>query len=267
MSITSRKIIKTNWYAAPILLIFLHANVFSAQVNKVESIKIDHWTGVYAGINGGYAWANVNTKIRPLPDPLPADRSSIQPAILSLSMKSGVLGSQLGYNYQLNVYPKILLGIETDMNWIPLKGSAYGNAIGNGVSTGRIFTHALSTQQQMTWFGTLRPRLGYLPFNSILIYATGGLAYGNVKATGNTNLKASYSASLNQVRSGWTVGGGIEWIPAQHWSTKIEYLYYNLGEVSAIANPSFYHPPYQKQYIWSRDSQMIRIGINYRFNI
>jgi hypothetical protein len=82
-----------------------------------------------------------------------------------------------------------------------------------------------------------------------LLYATGGLAYGQVSVSGNLNVSASAPAfgdtfgpgtstfSASKTNVGFAVGGGIEgkftaWLP-QNWSWKLEYLYLDLGSVSA----------------------------------
>jgi outer membrane immunogenic protein len=40
--------------------------------------------------------------------------------------------------------------------------------------------------QQSTWFGTLRGRLGLLVTPTILVYGTGGLAYGQTETSFST---------------------------------------------------------------------------------
>jgi outer membrane immunogenic protein len=67
-----------------------------------------------------------------------------------------------------------------------------------------------------------------------LVYATGGLAYGDNKLTissvcGNCNPSRDTTGTSDKVSAGWTVGGGLEYGFADHWSIKAEYLYYNLG--------------------------------------
>ena len=48
----------------------------------------------------------------------------------------------------------------------------------------------------------------------MLIYGTGGMAFGEPKTAGDGKL-----------RIGWTAGGGVEWAFAPKWSAKLEYLY------------------------------------------
>ncbi len=98
------------------------------------------------------------------------------------------------------------------------------------------------------WFGTLRGRAGYA-YNNILFYATGGLAYGNLRAE-TVGLLTENRTSL-----GWTAGAGVEVGFAPHWNAKIEYLYVDLSDrrftVTGFNN--------------GLESSLVRIGVNYRF--
>ena len=38
-----------------------------------------------------------------------------------------------------------------------------------------------------------------------------------------------FAGSSSEIRTGWTAGGGVEWLLDQHWSTKIEYQFVDLG--------------------------------------
>jgi outer membrane immunogenic protein len=102
----------------------------------------------------------------------------------------------------------------------------------------------LSEGQKIEWFGTVRGRFGYAA-GPVLVYATGGLAYGEVNRYGNVvgqtttvftgtavfnTFAGSYSAS--STRAGWTLGGGVEGQLSGNWSVKAEYLYIDLGSTT-----------------------------------
>jgi outer membrane immunogenic protein len=82
----------------------------------------------------------------------------------------------------------------------------------------------------------VRPRLGYIT-GSWLFYVTGGLALADVK------LKTAYSDSngnaisndLSHTNAGWTVGAGLGYAFHRNWSVKAEYLYADLGSITATA--------------------------------
>jgi outer membrane immunogenic protein len=85
----------------------------------------------------------------------------------------------------------------------------------------------------------VRGRLGILPVNNVLLFATGGLAYGNVRTTTTgSNLPIIHcvgghvycaTGATSGVSVGWTAGGGIEYAFAPGWTVKAEYLYLDLG--------------------------------------
>ena len=83
----------------------------------------------------------------------------------------------------------------------------------------------------MDFFGTVRGRLGYV-FDRTLVYATGGLAYGDVRNGVNFFWPAGqlqFTGAVINIETGFTVGGGIEHAFAPNWTVKGEYLFYDLG--------------------------------------
>jgi outer membrane immunogenic protein len=99
------------------------------------------------------------------------------------------------------------------------------------------------------WFGTARGRLGYA-FNSVLAYATGGLAFGDLVAT-------STATNVDETKTeiGWTLGVGAEYGFAPNWSAKLEYLYMDLG------NRSFATTGTDNGF----SASLLRVGLNYHF--
>ncbi len=99
------------------------------------------------------------------------------------------------------------------------------------------------------WFGTVRGRLGYA-FNNVLAYATGGLAFGDLVATGTAT-----GIDETKTEIGWTVGIGAEYGFSANWSAKVEYLYIDLG------NRSFATTGTDN----GLSASLLRFGINYHF--
>ena len=50
------------------------------------------------------------------------------------------------------------------------------------------FKDLISSEQKLSWFGTVRGRLGVTVTPDLLLYGTGGLAYGRVEASANSRL-------------------------------------------------------------------------------
>jgi len=113
--------------------------------------------------------------------------------------------------------------------------------------------------------GTVRARVGVTPVDRLLLYLTGGLAYGHVDYAANTSFSPvfGYPIAFGKTKVGWTAGAGAEWAFAQNWSAKLEYLY--LGDQSAIANPNQPNPPFQVGYDWKTQARIVRAGLNYKF--
>jgi len=156
-----------------------------------------NWTGLYLGINGGYAWG-----------------SSRWSGYANNADPSGVMvGGTIGYNWQALGSPWVF-GLEGDIDWTNIKDST---ACGG-----------LNCQTKNNWFGTVRGRVGYA-FDRFLPYFTGGLAVGDIEAN-RTGFIGSSSTN-----AGWTIGAGIEGVIAGNWTAKVEYLYADLGDTTCSA--------------------------------
>lgn len=117
--------------------------------------------------------------------------------------------------------------------------------------------------------GTVRGRVGFTPVDRLLLYVTGGLAYGEVKTSSLTFFSASpmyqYAKGSSTWRAGWTAGVGGEWAFAADWSAKLEYLHYDLGSQDLIALPLAANPPWAVTNHWTTQGDIVRAGINYKF--
>ena len=95
-----------------------------------------------------------------------------------------------------------------------------------------------------------------LPGNWLLLYGTGGLAYGRVDASANLlqhfdeGSPSQFPASISKTKVGWTAGAGAEWMFARNWSAKLEYLYIDLGDESAIGHVTLAPPEFNVGYTW-----------------
>jgi len=110
----------------------------------------------------------------------------------------------------------------------------------------------------------------------LLLYGTGGLAYGNEKisengfgtAAGCTAAVAIVctSGSSTGVGMGWTAGGGVEYAVSRNWTVKAEYLYYDLGSRTLTLNDVFGRFPANVQtFTDAFRGNIVRGGVNYKF--
>jgi outer membrane immunogenic protein len=106
-------------------------------------------------------------------------------------------------------------------------------------------------------------RLGVVPSDRWLVYATGGFAVAGVEAIVNTDTDGSLAAT--QTRWGWTAGGGIETSLFQNWSLKLEYLYVGLEDKNYLPQitilPNF---DIVRRTVTLNDN-IFRVGLNYKF--
>jgi outer membrane immunogenic protein len=159
-----------------------------------------NWSGFYAGLNAGYGWGRSSWS-----DPAAgADFGRF-------NTSGGLAGGQLGYNWQTG---NAVFGIETDMDWMNLKGSSAAAGVCATDGGGQC-------QTQQSWLGTTRARAGYA-FDRWLPYITGGLAYGNIQAP-------QINGSSTATKTGWAAGAGVEYGIDRNWSAKLEYLHIDLG--------------------------------------
>ena len=78
-----------------------------------------------------------------------------------------------------------------------------------------------------TWFDTLTGRIGYALQPAWLIYGQGGAAWGHVET--DLTFAGAQIGSWSTTRTGWTVGGGVEWRFAPQWSAFLEGNYMDFG--------------------------------------
>jgi outer membrane immunogenic protein len=134
-------------------------------------------------------------------------------------------GVQIGYDNQFA--PNWVLGLEANYSFLDT-GSDFANR-GLGSVTGR---------------------LGYT-WGPALLYVKGGYGWADSRF--------SNGFAGDGGRDGYTVGGGLEYLFTQNWSGKVEYQYYDFGDVD-VFNPA-------GAYIgtFRNDQHTIKVGLNYRF--
>jgi outer membrane immunogenic protein len=193
------------------------------------------WTGFYLGINGGYGFGQSSWS-----NPVFPTGSG------NFSTSGFLFGGTLGANYQIGSF---VIGLEGDGDW---NGA-------NGTSTG-VTCGAPGCTTQGDWLATIRGRAGYA-FDRVLVYGTGGAAFGDVQGSFGSLPYASGT------QTGWTAGAGVEWAFLPNWTAKVEYLYVDLGNFSCPATSCGFGPaggPSPNTSV-SFTENIIRAGINYKF--
>jgi outer membrane immunogenic protein len=278
----------------------------------VVAAPVYTWTGFYVGGNVGGSWGNARTDIAGSGTTVTFPGRSFAftnpPAAFADSQTqrlNGVIGGgQVGYNYQFS--PRWVLGFEADIQGSgergsntfadPLTGTVCGGVSPPACTVTAPFNAAAVTsyEAKIGWFGTVRGRLGFLISDQVLLYGTGGLAYGHVELSGNTNVNGSIDLILStapfapgatafsesKTNTGFVVGGGIEgkcsyWLPTG-WTWKLEYLYADLGSVDftgpfPAANPTGNAGAFTSPFTGAITTHtrftdnIVRVGLNYKF--
>jgi outer membrane immunogenic protein len=244
------------------------------------------WTGFYVGLNAGGAWANSNTVntgaaglfAAPTWETELAASAALATGQNSANNSGFIGGGQIGYNYQF--YNNFLVGIEADIQGIAGSGSSSSRsgALVPAAFPGETIVSTVSASRSLDYLGTVRGRLGWLATPTLLLYGTGGLAYGGVSAStsifqANLPFTPPFAAggAFSDTQVGWTAGGGVEWMFWPNWSAKAEYLYYDLGTVNYSAGALGFNPAallYASAVASSArfNGNIVRAGVNYHFN-
>ena len=237
----------------------------------VAPLPIFTWTGAYFGVNAGAAFDFGNRGI--IAGVTPANNGVTvgdRPGTVKLDDTGAAVGGQIGYNYQFGA-PRggIVIGLEADADYTDI-GTTNTYSGANGYRT--------DARSGLDYLGTVRGRLGYA-FSELMIYGTGGFAYGNVFEKnvlyGPDASTVRFFGSHDSMQTGYTAGGGIELVlPTRSFlnffhssavTVKAEYLYYDLGSSTVLANPvqSSSAGAYTTRY--KADGNLARVGLNYKF--
>lgn len=193
---------------------------------------IYNWTGFYIGGEAGAGFSNSSWS-----DPFTGGTNTFR-------SNTGFLGGgDIGANYQLNM---LVLGVEGNFDWTGLKSNGT-DSIGDAINT------------NTNWTSTVTGRVG-AAFDRLLVYGKGGLALAQDQSS-LTDLGGN-SAGTTFLRTGWTVGAGLEYGITKNWSAKIEYDYLNFGPQTLN-----FSTPLQPAYSSSASLavQEVKAGINFRF--
>ncbi|MGB6660033.1 MAG: outer membrane protein [Xanthobacteraceae bacterium] len=144
-------------------------------------------------------------------------------------------GFQAGYNFQAG---HLLLGIEGDFDW-----ASFDHPTLPIPTLGSVSQH---------WISTVAGRFGLVNDRWLVFGKVGG---GWIESTATLNGPGPGWNGSN-TDAGWLTGGGIEYGFKAHWTVNLEYDYLTQSKWNSITVPAA---------ALSRDVQMIKAGINYKF--
>jgi outer membrane immunogenic protein len=241
---------------------------------KAPVAPVYDWTGFYVGGNVGYGWGR-SSDTSTLADNLGIVHFTSSD---STNLDGVVGGGQIGYNWQRQNW---LWGLEADIQGADQKGNR-SFICPVGVCTPLIISSLgppglgpavpVTMSQRIDWFGTVRGRVGVLATPSVLFYATGGLAYGEVntsetigEVTASNIALQSSSFSSSDTRLGYAVGAGVEGVIGGNWTAKLEYLFVDLGRTSGSFAVQFPTANITSSFSSHITDNLLRVGVNYKF--
>ena len=199
-------------------------------------------SGFYFGGHMGYLFGNGTATL--------ADPIGVQSA--GGNSPYGTLYGGVHLGYEQHFASRLMLGLELDMSFASYSDLA--NVLSyRATGTG-------TANEQLEYLASLRGRAGY-DMGSWTPFVTGGIAWGSTRYSRTDLTTGNEDASPSNIRVGWTVGGGLDYRLGPRWTTRLEYLYTNLG----LTGLQFASAParYDSQY----DLQQFRVGLNYKFGI
>src|SRR5580692_12196609 len=218
------------------------------------------WTGIYGGVHVGAGVLDdvvTNTTATALLNA--GTQTKLSPFAL-------VGGAQAGFNIE---FAPFVIGAEGTFSWSDISGTQVTPSLQPTISE-----NSVSTPQ---WYATATGRAGFAA-NDFLFYAKGGVAWMNVHYTQNITAGSVQSAqTIVDTRTGFTVGGGVEFGMTENLSARLEYDFLDFGTKTynfnnlgfnaagaAVGTPLT--PVGAAPMSIKSVTQLITIGLNYRFN-
>lgn len=226
------------------------------------------WNGFYVGGSFGVGIGDGNVTNNPSVTGGLANIVSSFPADGNSRSRGFMYGGQVGFNRQINW---AVLGIEVEFDGSTIKSdsAASSRVLGN--------TASATSSQNLKWLSLVQGRLGYAA-GHWMPFISGGLAFGKVQTDVATSgrtlgincLVGCGSISDSQVKTGWTIGGGVEAALNQFWSFKAQYNYVDLGSANGAYNgtgTTLGPGTTRSSFAYNSDYRfhIIKAGINYHF--
>lgn len=214
------------------------------------------WTGIYGGLHlgAGALEDQVTT----------TTATALQPAGTATRVNpfSVVSGAQAGFNVE---FAPFVVGAEGTFTWSNISGTQV-------TASPLLTTLSENSISRPLWYATATAKIG-VAANDFLFYAKGGAAFMNVHYTQQVAAGGIQSAqTIVANRSGFTVGGGVEFGMTENLSARVEYDFldfgtknYNFSNLSVTPAGGVIAPLVLPVSIRS-NTHLITAGINYRFN-
>jgi outer membrane immunogenic protein len=215
------------------------------QVETIPAKTAYSWSGLYAGVYAGGAWANTSVT-----SGVPGEGFFDNNDFDSFSTDdSGFLGGVIfGYNHQ---FGNIVAGVEAEIGYLGADPSAVAPDENDGDLVAADYGP----------YGVAAARLGFA-FDRMLIYGKAGLAVAHIENTGadldGTAFDPDFSYVTDDTHLGLALGGGLEFAFAGGWSARVEYLHMQFEDFTAEDAGG-------RTYEVENSVNTVKIGLSYRF--
>jgi len=227
------------------------------------------WTGCYIGGNVGGKWARASGSVDvPAATGLGGASGAASTPLNSDSAGTFIGGGQIGCNWQSGNW---VFGIEGDADgqrWSSSRTLLPG--VPAPFVTGDVF------DIRSDWQASVRGRIGYA-WDRTLLYATGGVAFTNVRVGSNFIPIGGFPATVafdSKNLVGATVGGGVEYAVTNNWTVGVEGRYtwygrqtFNAGSLATVgfppAGPFTFAPATQSRTV---ETAEVMLKANWKFN-
>jgi outer membrane immunogenic protein len=205
----------------------------------VAPAPVTTWTGCYIGGNIGGAFGH-------------ASISGVAGTVSGSG--SGVTGGgQIGCDYQFN--GGWVIGFRDMFD-------ATSNKRSSAFLAGPLAGDVVDFKNQ--WFNALTGRLGYAFAPTSLVYVQGGAAWAHTRT--DVIVSGSPFGLTSATRTGWTIGGGLEWMFMPRWSVFLEGNYMDFGSKSGIVvTPVGTGCVVGCAFTAKANETTVLAGVNYRF--
>src|SRR5579872_173668 len=206
------------------------------------------WSGCHMGGNTGLGAGHTKFTDTKPDGNIDNDLLALTARTANTDLSGSVFGGQVGCDVQFSNW---VVGIAGSLNWSDITGTNMDQ-----------FNQTWTLRDKMDWYATVTGRIG-TAINNMLLYGKGGVAFAHNKfEIENSGVTLGTPAD---VRTGWTIGTGIEWSFAPNWSAFVEANYYGFASKTETFNvvPGFINPPTTINVKPSFET--LTFGVNYRF--
>ena len=167
-----------------------------------------NWSGFYIGGNLGASWNS------------PGSATDTLGSTFGTTTNTSFLGGgQVGVNYEL--WSFFVIGAEVMFDWLPNTQNTV-NVTNTTLVPGTTNIAAVTLNNRWATMATVK--LGYA-WDRFVLYGKGGGAWVGTSSPGLTvnNVPAAFTSTGNNNNFGATLGLGVEWAFADHWSARAEW--------------------------------------------